>query len=508
MGWDPSLFLDLTIDALKLTWIIVPAVLVGIVVGAIPGFSAQNTLIILLPLTLTMPIETALAFMVSLYCATHLGGGVPAILVNMPGTGGAAATTLDGYQMTLKGQGQQALVLCFVASTVGGLITTIATVALLPILGQLGLYLRSVEMVAVMVFGLVLIAAISAQDLLKGLIAGFFGLMLGAIGTDHIYSTPRASFGFLELTDGVPLVPALIGLFAISEALIMLERETIVPANAVARSKGAHWADTLDGLRMSVKYWWETIWTAFIGLFIGIVPGAGASIAAFVAYQYSRSFSKTPQLYGTGHPPGVIAPESANNGVTSGTLVPLMAIGVPGGSTAAVMMVVLQYQGILLGPRLFIESPQIAYGIFFSMAMSYVVMLFTIIPLARYMSQVVLIPTRVLVPLILSLTVVGAFANREYVFDMGLALAFGLIGYIARKTNYHVTAILIGVILGPLFEQYLLRALRIGQGDFTILFSSTIANAIWALVVVSIVLPYARTYFQQRADKRAATDTV
>jgi putative tricarboxylic transport membrane protein len=188
VGWDTALFLDLTLDAFKLSWIIVPAVLIGIVVGAIPGFSAQNTLIILLPLTLAMDINVALAFMVSLYCATHLGGGIPAILVNMPGTGGAAATTLDGYQMTLKGQGQQALVLCFVASTVGGLVTTLATVALLPILGQLGLYLRSVEMVAVMVFGLVLIAAISAQDLLKGLIAGFFGLMLGAIGTDHTAS--------------------------------------------------------------------------------------------------------------------------------------------------------------------------------------------------------------------------------------------------------------------------------------------------------------------------------
>jgi putative tricarboxylic transport membrane protein len=247
------------------------------------------------------------------------------------------------------------------------------------------------------------------------------------------------------------------------------------------------------------------VWTAFIGLFIGIVPGAGASIAAFVAYQYSRTFSKTPQLYGTGHPAGVVAPESANNGVTSGTLVPLMAIGVPGGSTAAVMMVVLQYQGILLGPRLFTEQPQIAYGIFFSMAMSYVVMLFTIIPLARYMSQVVLIPTRILVPLILSLTVVGAFANREYVFDMGLAVAFGVIGYIARKTNYHVTAILIGVILGPLFEQYLLRSLRLGQGDLTILFSSPAANVIWALVVVSIALPYVRGYLQRRAERRAAS---
>jgi putative tricarboxylic transport membrane protein len=502
MGWDSALFAELIINAFSLSWIIVPAVLLGILVGAIPGFSAQNTLIILLPLTLAMDINVALAFMVSLYCATHLGGGIPAILVNMPGTGGAAATTLDGYQMTLKGQAQQALVLCFVASTIGGLITSIATVALLPYLAQLGLYLRSVEMVVVMVFGLVLIAAISAQDLLRGLIAGFFGLMLGAIGTDHIYGTPRAAFGFLELYDGVPLVPALIGLFAISEALIMLERETIVPSSSIAKTREAHWQDTIDGVRLSVKYWWETVWTAFVGLIIGIVPGAGASIASFVAYQQSRTFSKTPELYGTGFAPGVIAPESANNGVTSGTLVPLMAIGVPGGSTAAVMMVVLQYQGIVLGPRLFIESPNIAYGIFFSMTVSYIFMLFTIVPLARYMSRVVLIPTRILVPLILSLTVVGAFANREYIFDMGLALAFGVLGYIARKTNYHVTSILIGVILGPLFEQYLLRSLRLGQGDFMVLFSSTTANVLWLLVLVSIGLPYLRTLQHRRALAR------
>ncbi len=504
MGWDPSLFLDLTLNSIKLIWIIIPAVLLGIVVGAIPGFSAQNTLIILLPLTLAMDIDVALAFMVSLYCATHLGGGIPAILVNMPGTGGAAATTLDGYQMTLKGKAQQALILCFVASTIGGLITSLATVALLPYLAKLGLYLRSVEMVAVMVFGLVLIASIAADDPLKGLIAGFFGLMIGAIGTDHIYGTPRAAFGFLELYDGVPLVPALIGLFAISEALIMMEREMIVPRSAVKDGKSTTWSDTMEGLRLSLHYWWQIIWTAFIGLFIGIVPGAGASIAAFVAYQQSRTYSKTPELYGTGFAPGVIAPESANNGVTSGTLVPLMAIGVPGGSTAAVMMVVLQYQGIVLGPRLFIELPNIAYGIFFSMTVSYVVMLFTIIPLARYMSKVVLIPTRVLVPLILALTTIGAFANREYVFDMGLAVGFGILGYIARKTNYHVTAILIGVILGPLFEQYLLRSLRIGQGDLMILFSSTTANILWALVVVSVLLPYLRTRFRRYSKAPAA----
>jgi putative tricarboxylic transport membrane protein len=503
MGWDPGLFAELIGRSFELLWVIVPAVLFGIIVGALPGFSASNTLIILLPLTLTMDLDVALAFMASVYASSHLGGGIPAILVNMPGDGGSAATTLDGYPMTLKGKGQQALVLCFVASTLGGLITSLATVALLPYLAPLGLYLRSVEMVVVMVFGLVLIAAIAAEDLLKGLIAGFFGLMIGVIGTDHIYGTPRASFGFLELYDGVPIVAALIGLFAIAETFSMIERETIVPPSAVDHTR-PRWADTIDGLRLNLKYWWQTVWTAFLGMLIGIVPGAGATIASFVAYQQSRMFSKTPHLYGTGHPPGVIAPESANNGVTSGTLVPLMAIGVPGGATSAVMMVVLQYQGIVLGPRLFLETPALAYGVFFYMTMSYFVMLLTILPLARYMSRVVHMPTKIIVPLIITLTIVGAFANREYIFDMGLALVFAVLGYIAVKTGYHVTGILIGILLGPLFEQYLLRSLRIGQGDLTILFSSPIGNVLWVLVLLSLLLPWLRTKQMQRALERAA----
>ncbi|HEV3008293.1 MAG TPA: tripartite tricarboxylate transporter permease, partial [Burkholderiales bacterium] len=275
-----------------LWWVIVPGILLGIVVGILPGFSPQNTLIMLLPLTLAIPIDQAFAFMVSLYCANHLAGGVPAILVKIPGSGGAAATTLDGYPMTQKGQAQQAIVLSFTASVFGGLITTLATLALLPWLSQIGLYLRSVEMVVVMLFGLTLIAVIAAKDALKGLIAGLFGLLIGVIGTDHIYNTPRATFGFLELYDGVPLVAALIGLFAVSEALVMIEERLIVSTEGRERAMRASWADTLEGLRLTVQKWWHIVWTSFVGLFIGIVPGAGASIAAFVAYQQSRMWSK------------------------------------------------------------------------------------------------------------------------------------------------------------------------------------------------------------------------
>jgi putative tricarboxylic transport membrane protein len=486
-----------------LWWVIWPAILLGIVVGILPGFSPQNTLIMLLPLTLAVPVEQALAFMIALYCANHLAGGIPAILVKIPGSGGAAATTLDGYPMTKKGQAQQALVLCFTASVFGGLITTLATLALLPWLSKLGLYLRSVEMVVVMLFGLTLIAVIAAKDFLKGMIAGFFGLLIGVIGTDHIYNMPRATFGFLELYDGVPIVPALIGLFAISEALVMIEEKTIVTKEGQAKAASAQWAGIIDGLRLTLKHWWQIIWTAFVGLFIGIVPGAGASIASFVAYQQSRLWSKHPHLYGTGIPEGVIAPESANNGVTSGTLVPTLALGVPGGSTAAVMMIVLQYHGLVMGPRLFTSNPEVAYGIFVSMAVAYIFMMFTILPLARYMSRIVLIETSYLAPIIVLITIVAAFGERQYVFDMALALVFGVIGYIAHKTNYHVTALLIGIILGPLFEEYLVRSLRLSEGDVTILFSSPLGNVLWALLVLSLVLPFLRTWRQKKAQAAA-----
>jgi putative tricarboxylic transport membrane protein len=489
--------LELFVRSLALWWVILPGMLLGTIVGILPGFSAQNTLIILLPITLYVDIETGMAFMIALYCTTQLGGGIPAILFNMPGEGGAVATTLDGYPMTRKGQAQQALVLCFAASAFGGLVTTAMTMATLPLLAQIGLYFRSVEMVVVIVFGLTLIAAIAAQDLLKGIIAGAFGLMIGMIGVDPVFGTPRATFGLLELYDGVPLIPALIGLFAISEAFVMLESETIVRQDDLARAKGARWADTLEGMRMTAHYWWQTIWTSLIGLIIGILPGAGATVAAFLAYQYSKLLSKTPELYGTGHPPGVIAPESANNGVTSGTLVPVFALGIPGGATGAIMTIVLTYHGIVLGPRLFIDNPGFVYGVYMQMLVCYLLMVLMIMPLARYMSRVVWVPTRFLVPLILSLVVIAAFSEREYVFDMGLALGFGVVGYIARKTGYEITAILIGVLMGPLFEQYFLRALRVGQGDPMILFSSPLGNVLWVMVVAALVLPYLRSRRQQ-----------
>lgn len=498
-----SVFIELLADTLGYWWIIIPGTILGIVVGAIPGFSAANTIIILLPITLAMEPATGMIFMVALYTSSRLGAGIPAILVNIPGTAGAAATPLDGYPMAVAGRGQQALAISFVSSVSAGLITTIAAIILIPWLSQVAFHLHSVEMIVVMLFGISLIATISAEDKIKGLIAGFFGLMIGYIGADVVYEAPRGTFGFLELYDKVPLIPALVGLFAISEAFVVIERSTILSKQGEIDTQHSGWGPTLEGIRDTLVHWKEVIWTSLLGLVIGVIPGAGAAIASFVAYQQSRLMSKTPELYGTGHTPGLIAPESANNGVTSGTLIPLLIIGVPGGATAAIMAVVLEYHGVNFGPDLFETQPMIAYGSFTAMLVTYVLLGFMILPLTRYFSHVMVVPTVYMVPILIAFTLVGAFVPRAYVFDMGIAIVFGIIGYIARRTGYHVAAILIGVILGPLLENYFLRALRISQGDLATLFSSNIGNTLWVLLILSLILPGLKRYRSQANLKKS-----
>jgi putative tricarboxylic transport membrane protein len=501
MDFEWAFFGELFLHTLTFWWIILPAIFLGLIVGAIPGFSAANTIIILLPLTLAMDPELGLVFMVALYASSRMGAGIPAILVNIPGTAGAAATPLDGYPMTQQGRAHQALAISFVSSVFGGLLTTVIALLTMPWLAQVAFYLHSVEMIVIMLFGISLIATIAAKDTLKGLIAGFFGLMIGYIGADVVYEAPRGTFGFLELYDKVPLIPALVGLFAISEAFAVIEGESILTERGRAAMQKAGWKETFEGAREALSRWWHIVWTSLIGLVIGVVPGAGAAIASFVAYQQSRTFSKTPELYGTGHIEGLIAPESSNNGVTSGTLIPLLVIGVPGGATAAIMLVVLQYHGVTVGPELFMDSPEIAFGPFAAMAVTYAIMILTIFPLARYMSKITVVSTTYMSPVIISFTLVGAFVPRQYMFDMYLALSFGIIGYIARKTGYHTAAILIGVILGPLLETYFLRALKMSEGDLMVIFSSDLANVMWVLLVISLFVPY---LLQRKRAKAAA----
>lgn len=503
MQIDAIFFLETFLHHMGLWWVVVPSIFLGLIVGGIPGFSAANTIIVLLPFTFLMEVEVGLVFMIALYCASRLGAGIPAILVNIPGTAGAAATPLDGYPMAKKGLGQRALAISFVSSIIGGLLTTAVALVTMPWLARVGFYMHSVEMVVVMLFGISLIASVAAKDTIKGLIAGFFGLMIGSIGADHVYATPRGTMGFLELYDGVPLIPALVGLFAISEAFMVIESGSFMSKERIQTVRNANWSETMKGVQITISRWWHVTWTSLIGLVIGVIPGAGAAIASFVAYQQSRTFSKTPEAYGTGHAEGLIAPEAANNGVTAGTLIPLMVLGIPGGATAAIMMVVMQYQGVPTGPRLFMERPDLGYGVFMAMFVTYLLMALTILPMSRYMSRVTLVSTTYMSPIIIAFTLVGSFVPREYLFDMYLAFGFGIIGYIARKTGYHVAAILIGVILGPLLEQYMLRALKMSDGDPLVLFSSPLGNTLWLVLVLTLTLPTFLKKHRQRTEAQS-----
>ena len=503
MQIDAIFFLETFLHHMGLWWVVVPSIFLGLIVGGIPGFSAANTIIVLLPFTFLMEVEVGLVFMIALYCASRLGAGIPAILVNIPGTAGAAATPLDGYPMAKKGLGQRALAISFVSSIIGGLLTTAVALVTMPWLARVGFYMHSVEMVVVMLFGISLIASVAAKDTIKGLIAGFFGLMIGSIGADHVYATPRGTMGFLELYDGVPLIPALVGLFAISEAFMVIESGSFMSKERIQTVRNANWSETMKGVQITISRWWHVTWTSLIGLVIGVIPGAGAAIASFVAYQQSRTFSKTPEAYGTGHAEGLIAPEAANNGVTAGTLIPLMVLGIPGGATAAIMMVVMQYQGVPTGPRLFMERPDLGYGVFMAMFVTYLLMALTILPMSRYMSRVTLVSTTYMSPIIIAFTLVGSFVPREYLFDMYLAFGFGIIGYIARKTGYHVAAILIGVILGPLLEQYMLRALKMSDGDPLVLFSSPLGNTLWLVLVLTLALPTLLKKHRERTEARS-----
>lgn len=482
-----ELMMDAFLANIQWWWILPIGVTIGVFVGAVPGFSSTNTLIILLPLTLGMETAPALAFMSSVYIGSHMGGSVPAILLNVPGTGSAATTCFDGYPMNQQGKGQQALVIAFAASCIGGLLTTTITLGALPALRSLVYYFGSIESFVIILFGLVLIAQISGKDPIKGFLAGLTGLLIGAIGYDTVYSVPRATFGLIELFDGVPSVPAIIGLFAISEVFIMINKNTIIKGGLT--SVGSGWQNTIEGLKMTIKYKWAVVRAAFIGFIIGIIPGAGATIATFVSYQQNRSFSKEPEKFGTGHPEGVIAAEAANNGLTSGSLIPLLSLGIPGGGTAAVMLIVLQAHGVPIGPRLFQVNPLLAYSIVMAMWLAYYVLIAVGLPLTKIMSRTAFISTKILAPTIITFTLVGAFVERRFFFDMQLALLFGIIGFIMKKTGYSVHAMLLGVILGPLTEQYCLRSLMLGNGNPMIFFSRPVGNGLWILLLISIFAP-------------------
>jgi len=461
----------------------------GIIVGALPGLTASVGIILLLPLAYQLDPSTAMVMLCGEFCGAMYGGSISAILIAIPGTPSAAATVLDGYPLAQKGEAGKAIGIATISSAAGGIISTFCLMFIGPRLARLALKFGPEEYFALMIFGLTIIASVSGKSLVKGLISGFFGLLIATIGLDPVTGYARFSFNMPNLMAGFPLLPVLIGLFAISQIFIQLE---------AVGEKIKHFRQKIRNVLPSFKELKNLatviIASSFLGTFIGIIPGTGGTIASFLAYSEAKRWLKNPDSFGKGNIIGVAAPEAANNGTTGGAMIPLLSLGIPGDVVTAVMLGILPLIGISPGPLLFKEHPEIINSIFAGMLLANVLILLLGILSVRLFPQVLMTPDAILFPVIFALCFLGAFSLNNSVYDMFIALIFGVIGYIMKKNNFPAAPVVLGVILGPIAEDELGRALIISHGDWTVLFQSPIAIFFYVISIFSLLSSLKRQF--------------
>ncbi len=456
----------------------------GVTIGCLPGLSAAMGVALLLPVTFGMDPATGLIVLGGIYCGAIFGGSISAILIHTPGTPASAATAIEGYQLTLKGQAARALSVACVASFAGGLLSCVSLYFLSPILAELALKFKSPEYFWLSIFGLTVIAGVSSKSLLKGLISGVLGLLISTIGMDPMEGVERFMFGQDSLYNGINVTCALIGLFSMSQVLILAESRIVERARA-AKLKGSLLLSFKDIKRITptvIRSW-------VIGNVIGILPGAGASIACFMGYNEARRFSKHKEEFGHGSIEGVAGSESANNAVTGGSLIPTLTLGIPGESVTAVLMGGLIIHGLQPGPELFTTYAGMTYTFFAGFVLVQFFMLAIGLLGCKGFSQIARLSDAILIPSIFLLCVVGSYAIHNDLFDVVIMLIFGTIGYLVRKFGLNAAAIVLGLILGPIGENGLRRSLLLSDGDPSILFSTPLCWMMVALCVLGVLSP-------------------
>jgi len=468
----------------------------GIIVGALPGLTASVGIILLLPFVYQLDASTAMVMLCGMFCGAIYGGSISAILISTPGTPSAAATVLDGYPLAQKGEAGKAIGVATIASATGGIISTFCLMFIAPQLARFALKFGPEEYFALMIFGLTIIASVSGKSLIKGLISGFFGLLIATVGLDPVTGYARFSFNIPNLMTGFTLLPVLIGLFAISQIFVQLETVGMKIRHYKQEIK-----NVLPSFKELKKLFVVIIPCSFLGTFIGVIPGTGGAIASFLAYSEAKRWSKNPESFGKGNIIGVAAPEAANNGTTGGAMVPLLSLGIPGDVVTAVMLGALLLIGIRPGPLLFTEHPEIVNPIFAGMLLANVLILLLGILSVRLFPQVLKIPNSILFPVIFTLCFLGAFSLNNSVYDMFIALVFGIIGYIMKKNDFPVAPIVLGVILGPILEDELGRALIISHGNWKVLFQSPIAIFFYVISTLSLWFSVKRQFFKNPNKK-------
>jgi putative tricarboxylic transport membrane protein len=466
--------------------------LIGIIFGALPGFTAAMGVAILLPLTFGMNPASGLILLGALFGGAMYGGSIAAILINTPGTPSAAATVLDGYPMAKKGLAGQALRESVFASFLGGIMGVTVLLFFAPPLAKISLLFGPPEYFLLAIFALTIIASLSEKALIKGFLAGVFGLMISTIGMDPLLGFPRFTFGLKDLVDGIELVPALIGLFSIPEVLEIIKshrenvQESVVPGRKIKIG--------FPPLQHIINFLPIYLRSTIIGVIIGILPGAGGSIASFMAYNETRRVSKHPEKFGTGIPEGVAAAESANNAMSSGALIPMLTLGVPGDSVAAIMMGGLLIHGLQPGAELFTKNANIVFTFIIALYLANIMMLFCGIYLAPYFTIATRTPKHILAASVILLTVLGSYAIRGNIFDVYVMITFGIIGYLMRSFGFSVVPTVLGIILGTQAEKGLYGTLAISEGQNVVWFilQRPISLILILLTLISISIPVVR----------------
>lgn len=469
----------------------------GIVIGALPGLSATMGVALLIPFTFGMHPLTALAAMAGMYNGAIYGGSIAAILLNIPGTPAAVCTTLDGHPMAKRGDGVLALQTAVISSAVGGSLSALSLMFVAPYLAALALRFGPAEYFWVAVLGLSTIASFLSGSTIKGLLSGMLGLLVSTAGTDAITGATRFDFGTSYLLDGVPTLVALIGLFSIPEVFAILERSGAQQQNANISLKAAKgWDWTKD----TARSWGIWLRSSAIGVVVGMMPGAGANIAAFISYNDARQRAKNGDEFGTGALEGVVASETANNAVTASALAPMLTFGVPGNAVAAVMIGGLMIHGLQPGPNLFVKEPTVVYGLMWAMFITNFIMLGFGMVGSRLFAQCLRIPPTLMAAAIAVLSAVGTYSINNSVSDVYAMLACGFVGVVMLRLRIPVAPAVLGLILGGMAEDELRRALILADSPLD-LFTRPLSMLLVALTVLSLAYPVYKAYRKSKSGQ-------
>ena len=461
---------------------------IGIVFGAIPGLTATMAIALFLPFTFGMEPVLAFALLLGLYVGGVYGGSITAILINTPGTPGAAATAVEGYPLARQGKALDALSLATISSFIGGMLSCGVLILLAPQLARVALQFGPTEYFAISLFGLSMVSSISSKNIMKGIISAAFGLLIATIGIDPIVGSMRLTFGNVNLVAGIGLICSLIGLFAISEVLSKLE--------TINRNKGIEDMEKITGKFVSLKILKANVFnflrSSAIGIGIGLIPAVGVSMANWISYNEAKRMTKTPELYGKGCFEGVAASETSNNAVTGGALVPMLTLGIPGDAMTAVLLGALMIQGLAPGPKLFNDTPEVVRGIYWMLALANIFMLILGLVLINVFVKIIKVPTNVLMPLVLIMCYIGSYAIHNNFFDVYVTLLFGVVAYLSLKAKFPLPPMLLGIILGPLIESNFRRSITMSRGSLVIFFERPLSAVFIIIALSAMIYPLLR----------------